>query len=75
MARFSSKYGGRVDPVSDGIKERLLCDECENFLNREYETYARNVLFGDEPLTVIEEPHRFFFGGINYEKFKLFPES
>ncbi len=72
MARFSSKYGGRVDHVSDGIKERLLCDEHETFLNREYETYARNVLFGDEPLTVIEEPHRFFFGGIDYARFKLF---
>ena len=72
MGRFSSSFGGRIDAVSDGIKERLLCEECEHFLNREFETYARNMFFGNEPLTVTEEPTKLYFGGIDYARFKLF---
>lgn len=57
--------------LQKGLRERLLCDECEQRLSR-YERYAREVFFGD----AAKRPHRtrtgFLFTELNYKPLKLF---
>jgi hypothetical protein len=57
--------------LQKGLRERLLCDECEQRLSR-YERYASDVFFGD----AAERPHRtrtgFLFTKLSYKPLKLF---
>jgi hypothetical protein len=57
--------------LQKGLRERLLCDECEQRLSV-YENYACHVFFGN----AARQPHRtrtgFLFTELNYRPLKLF---
>lgn len=57
-----------------GLKEKLLCDACEQKLSV-WEGYARKVLKGGVPLTIRTEGTVILIEGINYRQFKLFQLS
>ena len=57
-----------------GIRERLLCDECEQLFSK-YERYASLLLNGGYELLVVPEPPVVHFKNIDYAKFKLFALS
>jgi hypothetical protein len=57
-----------------GIRERLLCLECEQHISR-YENYARKVLFGGVEIAFRNEREGIVLSGIDYELFKLFQLS
>lgn len=65
----------RPRPIEQkGLREKLLCEECEGQLSQ-YEKYAREVLFGGEPITVQKVGELIEVSNLNYEKFKLFQLS
>ena len=57
-----------------GIREKLLCSECEQHLSK-YERYASLVLNGGFSLTVRNKGRLVHLGNIDYKKFKLFALS
>ena len=57
-----------------GIRERLLCEDCEQQFSR-YERYAREVVIGGEWLTVSRHAGWIKIAGIDYARFKLFQMS
>lgn len=57
-----------------GLKEKLLCDTCEQKLSV-WEGYARKVLKGGVPLTTRTEGSVILIEGIDYKQFKLFQLS
>jgi hypothetical protein len=57
-----------------GLRERLLCEECERKLNQ-WETHASRVLFGQIRLQVRDYQDAIVFGGADYNHFKLFQLS
>lgn len=57
-----------------GLKEKLLCDSCEQKLSV-WEGYARKVLKGGIPLVTRNEGSLIFIEGIDYKQFKLFQLS
>ncbi len=58
----------------DGLKEYLLCAECEAQFNN-YETYAASVLF-QNPGPLLNRPkEHFVLNGLDYAKMKLFQMS
>ncbi len=57
-----------------GLKEKLLCDECEQKLSV-WEGYARKILKGGVPLTTRTEGNVILIEGIDYRQFKLFQLS
>ncbi|MCF6281077.1 MAG: hypothetical protein L3J28_02525 [Candidatus Polarisedimenticolaceae bacterium] len=57
-----------------GIRERLLCIDCEQHISR-YENYARKVLFGGVEITVLNEDGGIVVSDIDYKLFKLFQLS
>jgi len=57
-----------------GIRERLLCLDCEQHISR-YEDYARKVLFGGVEISVLNESGGIIVSEIDYNCFKLFQLS
>lgn len=57
-----------------GIRERLLCADCENQFSG-YERYARGVLLGGESLTVSHEGDYLQLEDLVYDTLKLFQMS
>ncbi len=57
-----------------GLREKLLCIECEQHLSK-YERYASLILNGGYSLTVRNEGRLIHLGNIEYSKFKLFALS
>lgn len=57
-----------------GIRERLLCDKCEQRFS-EWERYASLVLKGGIPLTHQREGNVIRVSGLDYTRFKLFQLS
>jgi hypothetical protein len=71
---INHENGGRVYVAFKGLREYLLCELCERKF-RDYETYAHEVIFGRQPLTVEDNqahPNVPVFHGIRYAEFKLF---
>ncbi|MBU2551306.1 MAG: hypothetical protein KKB20_23030 [Proteobacteria bacterium] len=60
-----------------GIKEPLLCKDCDNKVIGSWETYASQVIFSGLPSTALDEvfPNTYKLTGIDYNKFKLFQLS
>lgn len=58
--------------LQKGIREKLLCDDCEHFLNNQYEKPFCDFWFGKNilPRKLPREPY--IITGIDYKKFKLF---
>lgn len=57
-----------------GLREKLLCEDCEQQFSR-YERYARGVVKGGEEVTVARHPGKIEITEIDYAKFKLFQLS
>lgn len=57
-----------------GVRERLLCVNCERQLSK-YENYARGVLFGSAPNEILMDDSQGFEARVNYKQFKLFELS
>lgn len=57
-----------------GLREKLLCDECEQKFSV-WERYASLVLKGGIPLTVKQESNIVHISGLDYKQFKLFQLS
>lgn len=72
----------RAEFLQKGFREALLCQNCETFMNREYEHYGidtfRKIASQDfnDPLHVRriqdKENEGIIIGGIDYKRFKLF---
>ena len=54
-----------------GIREKLLCDKCEQRLSR-WESYAKKVIFDEESFLVGRNGNIIRIGGIKYKEFKLY---
>ncbi|OFX36946.1 MAG: hypothetical protein A2X08_16805 [Bacteroidetes bacterium GWA2_32_17] len=50
----------------------ILCKECDNFINKEYENYSKSLLFDTSGTNVELSNELIIFKGIDYIKFKLF---
>lgn len=57
-----------------GVRERLLCADCEGQFSA-YERYARGVLYGGEPIDITTNDPRGFEARVDYRRFKLFELS
>ncbi len=62
----------RESKLQKGFRERLLCPDCEAFLNESYEKYFKEIWFdlGKCPSTTDERVIR--VDGLDYRRFKLF---
>lgn len=70
-----STYRKKDRPIEQkGIREKLLCGNCEQHLSR-YENYARKVLFGGVEIAVQNEAGGIIVSEIDYKYFKLFQLS
>lgn len=58
--------------VKKGLREPLLCDSCEQFLNDNYEKPFKEYWFDKKPLPPYLPPHGVVLTGIDYTSFKLF---
>ena len=63
-----------VRKVQKGFKEKLLCRECEDRLNK-WETYAAKVLFGGVEIGFEQMQDRILLHNVDYKKFKVFELS
>lgn len=57
--------------LQKGLRERLLCDECEQRLSV-YENYARHVFFGNAAMRPLRTRTGFLFTDLSYKSLKLF---
>lgn len=65
----------RPQPMKQkGIREKLLCDACEQQLSV-YEKYAREILLGGREITVQHQGELLLVTELDYKKFKLFQLS
>lgn len=72
--RIFPRMGGRLPkapPLQKGIRERLLCRECEQKLSP-YEKYNRRVLFGGTEIAVQQQGNTLLLSGLLYEKIRIF---
>jgi hypothetical protein len=59
--------------LQKGIREKLLCDDCEQLLNDRYEKYFKKLWFDDKVLPeTMDEDSSIRLKHIDYHKFKLF---
>ena len=66
-----TKGRSRVGYLPKGQYEKLLCADCEAFLNSEYETYFDRLWYGNRTLPTNFSGKEFAVSGIDYSKFKL----
>ena len=57
-----------------GIRERLLCDDCEQLISP-FEDYVRRVLYGGVMIGIEDENTHIILSNIDYTKFRLFQLS
>ena len=57
--------------LQKGLKEKLLCESCEQLLSP-WEKYVREAIFGGTPLKMMSNKRLIKIEGIDYKKFKLF---
>ena len=57
--------------LQKGLRERLLCSNCEDQFSR-YEAYARGVIFGGVEIATKQEAGRLLLKDVDYKKFRLF---
>ncbi len=67
-----STSSARTRFVQKGIRERLLCRECEQFLSTAYEDYFARFWFQTAPLPNPASSGPYELTGFDYTKFKLF---
>ena len=57
--------------LQKGLRERLLCEDCEQLLSP-WEKYVREAIFGGTPLKGMSDDRLIKIDGLDYRKFKLF---
>ena len=62
----------KLEYPQKGFRERLLCSDCEQHLNRIGERYAADVLKRMDALTIPPEKSSAMLPGVEYAPFKLF---
>lgn len=60
--------------LQKGLREYLLCEDCEQHLN-EFEKYANRIMFYEPPKKVRQNSRIAIIEGIDYDKMKLFQLS
>ena len=73
---FRVSTAGRVKRQFEqkGLREYLLCEQCEVKLSR-FERYARGVFFGGVPIEILADDPRGLECRVDYQRFKLFQLS
>lgn len=72
---FSHRENGPILPEQQkGLRERLLCPDCEGLLSG-WEDHAKRALFGGVELSYRDCGDHMEYVGLNYQKFKLFQMS
>jgi hypothetical protein len=64
----------KVRKWQKGFKEKMLCRDCEDKLNK-WETYAAQVMFGGVEIGLEERQDAIIVRDVDYAKFKLFQLS
>jgi len=67
----SNVHGKSARPLRKGLRERLLCTECETRFSR-WETYAANVLYNRNRARCEKVDGTIIVDGLDYAQFKLF---
>ena len=70
MAKLTNGWS-KAGYIPKGQYEKLLCADCETFLNVEYETYFDNLWYSNKTLPTTFNEKVFTVNGIDYSKFKL----
>ena len=60
--------------LQKGLRERLLCDDCEGLFAK-WERYVSRVLRGGEPVSVVRDGDRLRLAELDYHSFKLLQMS
>lgn len=55
-----------------GLREKLLCQRCDNVVFAHYEKYAHRVLYGGEPRRIADDGKTLWLQGLDYTNLKLF---
>lgn len=58
--------------IQKGLREPLLCERCERFLNHRYETWFKGYWFDERPLEPLETGDRLILTVPDPARFKLF---
>lgn len=58
--------------IQQGVRERLMCRECEQFLSNRYEDYFARFWYQTAPLPELVVHTAYELTGFDYVKFKLF---
>ena len=69
-ARISGKLA-HMPPLQKGLREPLLCWDCEQKLSP-YEKYNREILYGGVEITGSRKPNKIEFIGLNYKRVRVF---
>lgn len=73
--RFGA-YGRKAEEIPQiyqkGLREKLLCNDCEQLLANGYENYAATAFYKPALEKVKRKPINFSISGLDYHKFKLF---
>ena len=63
----------KLKPLQKGIREKLLCHDCERLLNDRYEKYFKKLWFDKKALPeIMPASGSITLSGLDYRKFKLF---
>jgi len=63
----------RVKLLQKGMREKLLCDDCEQLLNNRYEKHFKEIWFDQMALPRVMPSNRnVIIRNLDYQKFKLF---
>lgn len=66
-------FGAKRKIIQTGLNEKLLCRQCEQLLNDNYEKYFHQLWFKQKTLPEIIPPgFAIHLSGLDYPKFKLF---
>lgn len=69
-----STDGARKSPIQKGLREYLLCDECEQRFCQ-YERYVNNLIYHGAPPKATQSATVLIIHNVDYARFKLFVMS
>ena len=72
--RIPEASNGKVTYEQKGIRERLLCSDCENQLSR-YEKYAKEVLYGNEGDKIDDAQENIILNNLDYRGIRLYVDN
>lgn len=72
MVTIDPATGEQTGLLQDGPKQHLLCEDCEQFINREYEQPFFTYWLDEDRLIPLEHQELLKLTDIDYMRFKLF---